>query len=640
MNMLTLLLAVTLSSGNAEFDQVARDGAAEIAVGRIVTELKAKGAPAGTLEKAMLAASNRFVTRDEAKAACKLIYAAAVEEEFKRQVKAVLERLGIPQDASGRESDESSRVSGKLFASIRSIREDSRLEALFEAAFEAERKSACEKQAKTIAGAVKPAEIEVETKDEAVLRAEMTDKVAAQQKGGVFEENLKYISETIVDPVIESAKKEMKRQREYLTRTKCEAYAPSVLETEITENLRRNVAERKAKEADPALAWDVFPKTLENGLGPAVERRTVDRVTKNVDDVAVAVDAETVLRTMAADPLAHRKADESEKVFRGIYAAQMMDGARTRAAQEAPAKERAEFEEYVRAHATAPELVKAVEARIRREVLPKWKAVRAEVAKSEAERIWPTLADRTWYPDAELADAVAARSGYAAAVKGWRKVPELESLAKADHGDLLMEETSADADQSVAAAFDLARSAIAAQNAIVGEVEPSVLGEAKDRKSSFWRKTPDFKAIVGLLTEAVEAKWTERRAETLWGDGERPSNADAQHAVLFPSVRKRIELVARQILEDMEKPEPEPEQKPQPQEPPEDPTESDQQSEEEPQLLKYSIVVERDGDEVTVRLEQGKSTVAERSAKAKMSDYQGAMKFVSDKLGTDILKLK
>ena len=79
MNMLTLLLAVTLSSGNAEFDQVARDGAAEIAVGRIVTELKAKGAPAGTLEKAMLAASNRFVTRDEAKAACKLIYAAAVE---------------------------------------------------------------------------------------------------------------------------------------------------------------------------------------------------------------------------------------------------------------------------------------------------------------------------------------------------------------------------------------------------------------------------------------------------------------------------------------------------------------------------------------------------------------------------------
>ena len=638
MNMLTLLLAVTLSSGNAEFEKTAVDGAAEIAVSRIVTELKAKGAPAGTLERAMLAASNRFVAREEAKAACKLIYAAAVEEEFERQVKAVRERLGIPQSANGRESDESSRIGEKISASIRSIREDSRSEALFEAAFEAERKSACEKQAKTIAGAVKPAEIEVETKDEAALRQEMTDKVAAQQKGGVFEENLKYISETIVDPVIESAKREMKRQREYLTRTKCEGYAPSALETEIVANLRKNVAERKTKETDPAQAWDVFPKTLEEGLGPAVERRTIDRVTKNVDDVEVAVDADTVLKTMAADPVAHRQADESEKVFRGIYAAQVLDGARTRAAQEAPAKERAEFEEYVRAHAAAPELVKAVEARIRREVLPKWKAVRAEVAKSEADRIWPTLADKTWYPDADLADAVAARSDYAEAVKGWRKVPELESLAKADGGDPLMEETAADADKSVAAAFELARNAIAAQNAIIGEVEPSVLGEAKDRKSSFWQRTPDFKAIVGMLTEAVEEKWAEKRVTTLWGDGERPSNADAQHAALFPSVKKRIELVARQILEDMEKPEPE--QKPQPEQPPEDPTESDQQSEEEPQLLMYSIVVERDGDEVKVKLEQGKSTIAERSAKAKMIDFQGAMKFVSDKLGTDILKLK
>ena len=130
----------------------------------------------------------------------------------------------------------------------------------------------------------------------------------------------------------------------------------------------------------------------------------------------------------------------------------------------------------------------------------------------------------------------------------------------------------------------------------------------------------------------------EKRVSTLWGDGERPANAADQHAALFPSVKKRIELVARSILEEMEKPEPEPEKKPEPEEPPEDPSESDQQSEQE--LMKFSIVVERAGDQVTVKLEQGKSTVAEKSAKARMSDYQGAMKYVSDKLGADILKLK
>ena len=141
-----------------------------------------------------------------------------------------------------------------------------------------------------------------------------------------------------------------------------------------------------------------------------------------------------------------------------------------------------------------------------------------------------------------------------------------------------------------------------------------------------------------MLTEAVEKRWGEKRVATLWGDGERPANADAQHAALYPSVRRQIELVARSILEQMEKPEPEPEKKPEPEEKPEDPSESDQQSEET--LMMFSIIVEREGDEVKVKLEQGKTTVAERSAKARMSDYQGAMKYVSDKLGTEILKLK
>ena len=627
MTALPLLLAVALSAGNAEFERTAVAGAADIAVSRIASELAKTGPQAGTLEKAMLEGGEKFASREGAKELCKEVYRAAVESEFRAKVDAVSDRLGLDKAELAARGQKA--FDGKLGA------DDGKL---FEATFEQERKSACERQARGIAGAVKPSEEDVETKDEQALRQEMTAKVVAQQRNAVFEENLKYISETIVDPVIDSAKKEMKRQREYLTRTKCEAYAPSALEKEIEANLRKNVEARKAKEDDPSKQWNVFPKTFVQGLPAVVEHRTLERVAKNVDDVAVAVDAESILKTIASDPAAHRRADESEKIFRGIFAAQVLDGALARAEQEAPVKERGEFAEYVRAHAASPEIVRAVETRIRREVLPKWKAARAAAAKSEADRIWPTLADRTWYPDAELADAVAARSDYAEAVKAWRKAPELEALAKADGGKPVMEETAADADKSVLAAFDLARSAIAAQTALVGEAEPSVLGEAKDRKSSFWRATPDLKAIVGMLTEAVERKWGEKRIGTLWGDGERPANASDQHAALFPSVRRQIELVARSILEQMEKPEPEPEKKPEPEEKPEDPSESDQESEE--QLMMYSIVVKREGDQVTVKLEQGKSTVAERSAKAKMSDYQGAMKYVSDKLGTEILKLK
>ena len=620
MTILPLMLAVALSAGNAEFEKIAVNGAAEIAVGRIAAELSSKGPAEGGLRKAMLDDPKRFATRTEAEKACREIYAAEIEAEFRARAKSVGERLRL----------------GAEFKPEMKRQPD---EKLFDAAFAKERSEACAEQAKGIAGAVKPSEQEFESKDEEALRAEMTKRVAAQQKGGVFEENLAYISTTIVDPVIDSAKKEMKRQREYLTRTKCEAYAPSALAKEIDANLRKNVEERKTKEADPSKAWGVFPKTLADALPAAVERRTFERVTKNVDDVPVKVDAESILKTIASDPAAHRKAADSEKIFRGVFAGTVLNGALARAEQEAPAKERTEFAEYVRAHAASPEIVRAVETRIRREVLPKWREAREAAAKAEADRIWSTLADGTWYPDAELADAVAARSDYQKAVAGWRKIAELSDLSLAGAKTVRLEETDALADRAVAEAFGRARNAIAAQNAILTAAEPEVLGEAKDRKASFWRKTPDFKKVVEMLTEAVEGKWGDVKVETLWPEEEtRPGNAKDQHGDIFPSVRKRIELIAKSILEEMEKPKSEPEERPEPEEKPEDPSESDQQSEE--QLMTFSIVVERTGDQVTVKLEQGKSTVAEKSAKARMSDYQGAMKYVSDKLGTDILKLK
>ena len=613
MNLLAIIFAVALSAGNAEFERTAAEGAADISVGRIVAELAEKGPKNGGLERAMLEDSAKFAEREKAKELCRRIFEREIEVEFLEKVKGVRERLGMDGEFRPKRG--------------RQTHDDK----LFEAAFERERKSACEKQAKGIAGAVRPSESEFETKDEAALRAEMTKKVAAQQKGGVFEENLGYISGTVVDPVIASARAEMKRQRDYLVRTRCEAYAPSVLAKEIEANLRRNVEERKAKEPDPSKAWGVFPKTLAEGIPEATARRTLERVARCADDVPVRVDAAEISAAIAKDPKTHRTASASEKAFRGAFEKAVLDGALVRAEREAPEPERKEFAAYVRAHAGEAAIGKAVEARVRRELLPELKKVRGELAQADLLRGWPQLADGTWYPDAELADAVAARSDYQKAVGGWRKMAELSDLSLAGAKAVRLEETDRLADKAVAGAFDRARDAIAAQNAILTAAEPEVLGEAKDRKASFWRRTPDYGKIVELLTEAVEDKWDDVRVETLWPEkGMRPRNAKDQHAAIFPSVKKRIELIAKSILEEMEKPEPE--------EKPEDSSESDSLSEE--QLMMYSITVERTGDQVKVKLDQGKTTVVEKSAKARMHDYQGAMKYVSDKLGADILKLK
>ena len=609
MSLLAVLFAVALSAGNAEFERTAAEGAADIAIDRIAAELSAKGASAGALTKAMLADPQRFASRVEAESACRAIYEKQVDAEFAAAAEAVRKRLSLGKDYAPK------------FASAQRTAALGR----FAAAFAEERTAACATQAKGIAGTVRPSEADFETKDEAALRKEMTAKVAAQQKGGVFEENLGYISKTVVDPVIASARAEMKRQRDYLMRTRCEAYAPSLLAKELEANLRKNVEERRAKESDPSKAWGVFPKTLAEGIPEATARRTLERVTRCADDVPVRVDAADISAAIAKDPKLHRKAADSEKAFRGAFEKAVLDGALARAEREAPEPERKEFAAYVRAHAGEAAIGKVVEARVRRELIPELRKVREEIARADFAHGWPQLANGTWYPDAELADTVAARSDYQKAVGGWRKMAELSDLSLRGAKAVRLVETDALADKAVAGAFDRARDAIAAQNAILTAAEPEVLGEAKDRKASFWRRTPDYKKIMELLTEAVEDRWDEARVETLWPDaGTRPENAEDQHAAIFPSVRKRIELIAKSILEEMEKPE--------------NPSESDQQTEDP--LTMFSITVAREGDRVKVKLDQGKSTVAEKTAKARMSDYQGAMKYVSDKLGKEILKLK
>ena len=193
--------------------------------------------------------------------------------------------------------------------------------------------------------------------------------------------------------------------------------------------------------------------------------------------------------------------------------------------------------------------------------------------------------------------------------------------------DILREQEEAErrADSGVAAAFDVARNAIAAQTQIVDASHAAVLEESRRRRDEFWTKTPDLKAIVGLLTGEVEKRWDESRVETLWPDeAKRPANASEQHRALFPSVRRKIELLAKVILEEMNEPKPE-EEKPPEEKPPEE-TPPEETPEEPPEEeIELAISVKRSGGTIEVELKQGESTVESATVPAKKDDFENAM---------------
>ena len=101
MNMIALILAATLSAGNAEFDSTARDGARDISLSRAREELREKGPAPGALEKAMLADPKKFEKPAEAEALCRGVFADELRAQFAAKARAIDERLGIGSNSVG-----------------------------------------------------------------------------------------------------------------------------------------------------------------------------------------------------------------------------------------------------------------------------------------------------------------------------------------------------------------------------------------------------------------------------------------------------------------------------------------------------------------------------------------------------------
>ena len=615
MIMSCIFLASALSAGNAEFDRNAAESAARITMDRFVREMRENGLESGILSAEMLRDPGRFASSAAAEKECRVIYISKAEEAFARKCEDVRRSLSL---------DES-------FTFSLTDADKAALESKFPKVYKSERRDAVAGQAKQIVTATRPTEADIDGKSEDKLCREMTERIAKEQKTPVFEENLGYISEKIVAPVIKSAKAERKRQEEYLlSRARSDAIAPSSLEWDLKDRLDANVKER-SKAVGAMDAWGVFPSVLSKVLPVAVERRTINRLAACVNEVRLEVDVEGVAKVIAADPATHVRYGASERVFSGLYGSEVLSNGLERALSIAPENERAEFRTYLMARLDQPDVVKSVERVVRRDIMPKWKAARAEVAAADAKKIWPNLDDGSWCPDPDLADETLSRSDYRRAIRDWRKISGLEELASRPGSRNVLEETARIADAGVAAAFELARSAIAAQNKIVDDSHDAVLAEAKSRKDSVLSKTPDLNAIVAMLTGAVEEKWAEKRIETLWPDGKKPSNAEEQHAELYPSVRKKIELLARKILEEMNIPE----QQKESQETPDDSS----QGESEDEKLEYTISVVKTSSGVEVKLLKGDAPVVERSVKAKFAPFDQAMRDVSRKLGKELLSL-
>lgn len=626
--LLAVVLASSLALGNSEFDRSAAEGAARIAVKSIKERILKSTAWSKDLKEAMLADPAKAAKRADAEKLCREIFLKASAEELKKEVNTVFARL-----ASDLRIEDAFPTDLVASASVLTEKDKSAiLNGSFKNAFSNARKEACEEQAAGIALQIRPSMIEADNDDDKALQLSLAKRIAQSQARPVFEENFKYISEQMVKPIIADARKEKKRQAEYVRRVRSDSLSPSALSADIASKLADNVSERAAQAQNKAMAWDIFPSVTNVTLRNNVERRIDRHYETSIAETPLGVTEQSLEKDILGNIKAHRSAVESERIIKTASSAKLLADALTAAVKAAPEKERAELANYLKGRMGVVSVIKAVDTRIASDLVPLWRKTRNQIVEKQFGEVWPELNSRTWYPDAETADDISSRSDYADAVKAWRHIPSLAPLAE---GRVALEETEGKADAAVAAAFELARAAIAAQSSIVEKEMPGVLAESIKRKDSFWRSTPDLNEIVSMLTDATQKRWEESKNATLWPvAGSAPENAQEQHSQLFPSVKKKIESIARMILKEMEKDPEERENPPEPQPP--EPVESEEEPEEEVCTITFSV----SGASVTVKAEKGSRVVAERTEKATAFGFEKAIKEVGAIVGREVLFLK
>ncbi len=460
-------------------------------------------------------------------------------------------------------------------------------------AFTSARQSVCKAQAETLISGIQPTEREFEEIPRDKLSEMMTERISRAQEKPVFQENIAYISGTIVKPMLDDADAQLKAQHAYLESQPVEGWAPRVISQLLETGVVKFVAESTPRHKEAGrVAFGVFPSVL-TAVATVAESRAANQVARIVDDTVVKLDSAEILSEIERNPKDHRNADASMKAFAPTLEAKLGEEALSRCEALVPTEERGEFKAFAEASFKSGGIKAAIENRVRNVLLPEIKSIRDACAERQVKKLFADIIDEVWYPSGVLVDAVYAQVDYRKAVKGWRDFSEMELFAKTANEQPLMEESEKKLDKGIVTLFDRGRMAQSRQHGIVDEVFEEIKASI-----AVENELPDMEVAVQRYTEKVTGVWTTERDSVLWGEANapRPVNADAQHVELFPSTVEKILLKVKSLMESIEKERKEKEATPEipPVEIPPEEKEPNPSTPEEPELIELDCRFELD----------------------------------------------
>lgn len=621
--LITLFLPMAALANGAdaavqEHDRATAELAASLVLAKLNDEIYSEADNSTPVFEAMVADTATHAEPNVSKEKLQNVYTSAIKERYKEEAIVILDRLAAPKSRT--------EVFGEAFLELAQQPSEELLvnavEHKYSSVFTSARTRACKEQAERLTATVRPSEQEVDDLSREELTSRMTERVAKAQKETVFQENLGFISEQIVAPMLNEAYKQRDEQRHYVERTSVDGYAPSRIVNELQKKLDDELARRRSSAKEGQYIYNCFP-SLKKQLEEIARNRAFRLYEDKINTLALQLDAATVQRELDASPEKHRKLEDSEKHFMPMLQKQLCEQAFQAIINAAKPDERDEVTSFIKGHNEKAQQAPAV-ARLKRELTPLLKEVRKQCAQKQFEGMYSELADGSWYPAASLVDSVCESPNFKKTLGNWRELIGLEKFARVEQQRVILEETSKLVFDKIVDGFDQGSEARSAQHRLVDNTFPAVRNEVKNME-----QLPPVEQITQIFSAKVSAAWTEERLIVIqFPEGKED---DSRFSELFPSTIKKIELLSKTLLEQLEK-EKQEEIKPE-EKPIEDPNETPPE-EKEKILLDCVIVFDRKGDSMNGAVLLSGKRIAEFNCPHNPDKFkQGRTSFVNSVAG-------
>lgn len=592
--------------------------AATLALNKLSNTIAQAPADDNSLYTEMMAAPASYTDPTKAEELLKTIFAKGISDSFASDATQMLIRLADGKDAT--ELFGADFIIGATNAPQELV--DTFVAKHYKTTFQKARKRACKEQATRIAAKVSPTEEEIDNLPKDELSKLMATRVAQAQSEPVFQENMKYIGDAIVKPMLEDAYNQRDFQRAFSRTCAVNGIAQSTIATNILLRLTANIKAKKDAAKTGEVIYGIFPSVIAVTIPECAENRAKEILSQALADTKLPLDINALAKEISVNPKSHRTIEDSRKAFQQGLSTKLIAAATEKTLSLAQPNEKGETQAFAKNYFSSAEITKGLNTRITKELDTTLKPLRNAFAEIQFKESFPTLEAKEWYPDENLIDHVAESNDFRRVLKKWRKLDALEEFAKTEAQNPLLEETSQKLDKTIVESFEPGTAALISQHKSVKDLFAEIKGGIAKEGA-----TPKLNKIVDLYTKRVSDKWEEEREKLL------PKELIEKklYKDLFPSTKRLIELMAKTIMESMAEPTPEEEKPKPPEDTPQPPPEELKEIE-----MKCRLIFTRAHEEIEIEVLIDDKRTARHTCPYAPTSYRKNVASFTDKVARSV----